>query len=394
MGTLFRRRKGSGSGKWYGAYFDADGRRRQVALSADRKLARVMLAKLEQDVERRKAGITDRFTAASTLPLTEHLQAYLATLQARNRSKAYLAYVESRCRKLIAGCRLATLNDISAEVVARWLKRQREARRHFGIEISNGYVTVIKGFCRWLWTSGRSIEHRLIGLQKLNAETDRRHRRRALSDADFSRLLETTKTSKLLGKCGTTGRDRYCIYLTAALTGLRAGELRSLRRSDVSLENGTIRVRAAHSKNGRQAALPVHPTLLRVLTEYVAAKRQAADHRFFPQFWRQAEMLKRDLKAAKIPYADAEGSVFDFHALRGQFATMLARADVSLKKAQALMRHSTPTLTANIYTKLTILELAEAVDRLNVPSSRERTSDGIRRRQEVQRSACQASHRA
>ena len=100
------------------------------------------------------------------------------------------------------------------------------------------------------------------------------------------------------------------------------------------------------------------------MKEYVAARRLDAQERLFLRFWRQAEMLKRDLKAAKIPYADADGKVFDFHALRGQFATMLCRAEVSLKKAQSLMRHSTPTLTANIYTKLTTTDLTEAVGRL------------------------------
>jgi hypothetical protein len=43
---------------------------------------------------------------------------------------------------------------------------------------------------------------------------------------------------------------------------------------------------------------------------------------------------------------------------------MLARAVVSLRKAQALMRHSTPTLTANIYTQLTATDLVNAVERL------------------------------
>jgi len=44
--------------------------------------------------------------------------------------------------------------------------------------------------------------------------------------------------------------------------------------------------------------------------------------------------------------------VVDFHALRTTFGTNLARGGVSLVMAQRLMRHSTPTLTANVYTVL------------------------------------------
>lgn len=367
MGTLYRRgRKGQRQDKWYGAYADEHGKRRYAALAVDRKLAQQMLAQLEREVERRKAGVSDRFSSAAGIPLTEHLADYRLELESRNSSSTYIAYVVGRCSRILEGCGFKRISDVTPEAVGRWLKRRRESEKHFGIEISNGYVTVIKGFCRWLWTSGRTVEHRLIGLHKLNAEVDRRHLRRALSDTELSELLATTRRSKFIGKNKTTGHDRYCVYLTAALTGLRASELRSLRRRDVDLAGATVGVLASNTKNGRAAALPLHPKLVTALREYVTTKKLDAEDRLFPRFWRQAEMLKRDLKAAKIAYADAEGRVFDFHALRTQFATMLARADVSLKKAQALMRHSTPTLTANIYTKLTTTELADAVERLPI----------------------------
>jgi len=43
-----------------------------------------------------------------------------------------------------------------------------------------------------------------------------------------------------------------------------------------------------------------------------------------------AEIIRQDLKSAGIPYADEDGADFDFHALRCQFITGLAKADVSL----------------------------------------------------------------
>ena len=49
-------------------------------------------------------------------------------------------------------------------------------------------------------------------------------------------------------------------------------------------------------------------------------------------------MISGDLKLAGIPYEDENGDDFDFHALRHQFITDLARADVSLNVAKELAR--------------------------------------------------------
>jgi hypothetical protein len=50
--------------------------------------------------------------------------------------------------------------------------------------------------------------------------------------------------------------------------------------------------------------------------------------------------------------------------LRHKFGTMLAKAGVPLQVAQKAMRHSTPVLTANVYTHLGLLDVAGAVDKL------------------------------
>ena len=47
-------------------------------------------------------------------------------------------------------------------------------------------------------------------------------------------------------------------------------------------------------------------------------------------------------------WVDGAGRVVDFHALRHTFGTLLAKAGVSMQVSQPAMRHSTPTLTANV----------------------------------------------
>ena len=49
---------------------------------------------------------------------------------------------------------------------------------------------------------------------------------------------------------------------------------------------------------------------------------------------------------------------------RVTFATLLARAGVPLVQAQHLMRHSDPKLTANVYTRLELVDRRKAVEKV------------------------------
>lgn len=55
------------------------------------------------------------------------------------------------------------------------------------------------------------------------------------------------------------------------------------------------------------------------------------------------------------------GRTFDIHALRHTFGTHLSKAGVPLRTAKAAMRHSDPSLTANVYTDPKLLDVAGAV---------------------------------
>jgi hypothetical protein len=77
-----------------------------------------------------------------------------------------------------------------------------------------------------------------------------------------------------------------------------------------------------------------------------------------------AEMIRKDLKRAGIPYVDERGHYADFHSLRKTFITNLSRAGVSPKTAQLLARHSYINLTMNTYTMLGVCDQAMAVELL------------------------------
>jgi hypothetical protein len=61
---------------------------------------------------------------------------------------------------------------------------------------------------------------------------------------------------------------------------------------------------------------------------------------------------------------DDRGRTVDVHALRTTFGTHLSKGGVSLRSAQAAMRHSKPELTANVYTDPKLLDVAGALNAL------------------------------
>jgi len=74
-------------------------------------------------------------------------------------------------------------------------------------------------------------------------------------------------------------------------------------------------------------------------------------------------MIAKDLKEAGIE-ATTNGRRVDFHALRTTTVTSLALSGVPLAVAQKIARHSTPTLTANVYAVVGVDELQKAVEKL------------------------------
>lgn len=92
---------------------------------------------------------------------------------------------------------------------------------------------------------------------------------------------------------------------------------------------------------------------------------------------KMSRVFERDCNAAGIPKHDGAGRVIDVHGLRHTFGTMLARAGVPLQVAQRAMRHSTPALTANVYTHLGLMDISGAVNCLpGIPASGEKNGAG------------------
>jgi integrase len=241
---------------------------------------------------------------------------------------------------------------------------------------------------------------------RADEKADPRRRRRAMTEAELTRLLEvarcrplldalTLRTGKRKGETFANvrpevrqrlialGRERALIYKTLVLTGLRKNELATLTVAQLRIDGAVahIELDAADEKSREGNSVIVRDDLasdLRVwLADKLAALQAEARGRGEPIPYRLPgdmaifdvptgliRIFDRDLKAAGIAKRDDRGRTLDVHALRTTFGTLLSRGGVPLRTAQAAMRHSDPSLTANVYTDPKLLDVHGALDAL------------------------------
>jgi integrase len=370
---------------WYIQYKDSTGRWRRVKGYKDKEATRQLAAKLERKVERHLAGLTDPHDDEQKKPVEEHVKAFAQFLTDKGNCKKYVTCEKGRVQRLLDGCGFCRIADISASAVTAWLAGNRE-NNGMSIKTSNYYLRSLQAFCDWLMLDKRASENRVAYLEMMNAKTDVRLERRILSPDEFVRLIEATETGEPIK--GLSGPSRVMLYLAAANSGLRASELRSLTSASVAIDDrqqGTITVEASYSKRRRRDTQPIRGDVTKLLIDW--ARGTPADEPLWPGSWSNnaAKIIKTDLAAAREKWlkestndqergerekslylcvGDAAGRVFDFHALRHQYISNLAVAGVHPKLAQVLARHSTITLTMDLYSHVGPADAAAALDEL------------------------------
>lgn len=157
------------------------------------------------------------------------------------------------------------------------------------------------------------------------------------------------------------------MVVLAVNTGLRSGELRNLRWSDVDLENGLLEVRNRErfqTKSGAERRVPVVGDALAVLARLNAARPDASADglvitgRSGEQIstYRLSHSFKRYVRLARLD------DRFRFHDTRHTCGSWLAMKGVSLRVIQQILGHKTIT-TTEIYSHLSPNVVRDAMER-------------------------------
>jgi integrase len=337
-------------------------------------------------------GVLRAVRVAAARPLRELIDEWGETMGARDTTAEHDERSLRRVRALFGACGFSNWSDIRPEPVERQLRALREKdpaaiKRHLGAmgeipsftrtreaerlktkglgaKASNHYLATARAFARWAVEREYASEDPLRVLRPLNSRVDRRHIRRALSEADLGKLIRTTHAGPERGK--VSGPVRATVYALAAETGLRAGEIASLRVAhfDLGDKAPSLTLPAHASKHRREDLIPLRPSTARALRGLLAGRGALESAFGLPAAWKPTRALEEDLAACKIDYRDESDRVFDFHALRGMQGTRLLAYGANPKAAQTLMRHSTADLTMSVYARIRPGEDRAALDLL------------------------------
>lgn len=389
---------------WYFTIIGADGRKIERPGCSNRRETEAMAAAAEAEAAKIRSGFVDARALAvlshGKAPLSRHLSDWQADMLSRGDTGKHAKLYADRARRLLALACGAKYPDIAPGRRATQNARQRadaalakilDAARLSGITLSrvqgglatlrtvglslgslNHHRAAARSFVLWLRKDGRLADDPLIGLASYNAKADPRHDRRALSLDELQRLIAVAASGPTYKRM--TGRARSLCYRLATTTGLRYSEIQSITTTGLTFgDSPTVQVAAAYCKNGEPATLPLPGDLAHDLADFVASIPEGAPVFDLPEGG-GAAMVRFDLERADIPYKDASGRPFDFHALRGMCATMLDAAGVSPRTVQRLMRHSKLEMTDR-YTRPRLVDIERAAERLPVLRPSEAPAD-------------------
>ncbi|KPJ65117.1 MAG: hypothetical protein AMJ43_11380 [Coxiella sp. DG_40] len=153
--------------------------------------------------------------------------------------------------------------------------------------------------------------------------------------------LNDTQVKNLL-RAAEPYRSMKMRVLLALGTGLRRGDIESLKINDIDFENNCITTTSRKTRKS-MGARPVPAAIIMEIKKYLNGSNFDQQKLFNDNF-----NYKRWKKICK------KASLFDlkFHYFRKTFGSVLAESGVSTAVTQRLLEHSSPNLTNKVYTNV------------------------------------------
>jgi len=236
--------------------------------------------------------------------------------------------------RLVGKC---SLKQITQHVMDKFvLERRTEVKR----PTLNKDIRNLKTFINWC--KKKRYLNNEIELKELKEEDKPV---RSLNDAEIKKLLKAMEPYSSM----------KIRVLLALATGLRRGDIDSLKISDIDFEKNCIATTSRKTKKS-MASRPVSAEIMAELSKYVCGLDVGQEKLFRTKFnhrkWRK---ICQDTGLADLK----------FHDLRKTFCSLLAQNGVSTAVTQRLLEHSSPNLTNKVYTNVDPV-LRHAVEQLPV----------------------------
>ncbi|MFC2084001.1 tyrosine-type recombinase/integrase [Bacteroidota bacterium] len=271
------------------------------------------------------------------------------------RSKYYLESIKLSFNQLIKFTGDIYLDEIDVELVDKFIsftaKRTKSAAQLYYSTLKSAYSKAVL----WGYTDSNPFK-------KTKAPKTKSKNPRFLSDEEFDAIIKNIGEKYLLD-----------IYHLAFNTGMRAGELCSLKWHWIDFQRNIITVKNDFeftTKSKRERNIPMTDRVRKILLDRFVANGKPQSERFV--FWRVKDVrlnedyINRKFKSAAVVAGFKVG--VSIHTLRHSFASRLVQRGVSLFVVQKLLGHST-FRTTQIYSHLRNEDLRGAVSKLDDISS-------------------------
>ena len=196
----------------------------------------------------------------------------------------------------------------------------------------------------WGW-----VEHNPVS--KVKKPTEPRGRVRFLDEAERKELLAACKAS--------SNKDLYTIVVLALSTGMRQGEILTLKWKDIDFQRRQL---ALHeTKNNERRVVPVVRYAFEVLSEHGKVRNIESDY-VFPKCAQKGQSAIR--KAWDKAVKEAKLEDFRFHDLRHTAATYLAMNGATLAEIAEVLGHKTLQMVKR-YAHLSKAHTSSIVEKMN-----------------------------
>lgn len=262
-------------------------------------------------------------------------------------------------------------NLISTEMIIEFFKRLQTRERivgkgiiKVGVKSSTikTYHTKFGSFLEWLFKKGIIPEN---PIKKIKPPELRYEDSRALDEDSVRKLYSsiTLNSKDLL----ILRRDIAMVSLLI-FSGIRLGEFVSLEVRNVDFEKRLLTVQGQTSKSQKTRVIPIHPTLLFHLRDYIIErnKRKYQTQYLIVSANRDRDLGRDGVKQWVKKHSANSGVKFHLHQFRHSFACNLAKKNVSAVKIQKLLGHSSLNMTMTYLRSINTEEMQDDINRLSI----------------------------
>lgn len=325
----------------------SDGTRRRESGFASQTDAELAVASIRLAEKEKKYDLPRSSSAANKTPtldalIKKKIDPLPETTYEQRSAKRRAETVLLRFAELLP--KNAKVEDVTTETVEEYIKlRQTGTVKPSTINRELNTICACLNAAKTLFPVLKKWERPVVQRLKVS----KRRRERIITQEESAKLFPWFFAPKRVGEDARTAISRYRIgkmLFFALLTGMRLGEIRKLRWSQIDFETDTIKIIGTKTDTDRYIS-PMSETMLLILkerrvlseTEFVFTTNGGVPARFY-------EKLRTACVSCGIVYGRDMEDGFRFHDARHTVTTRLLEAGVDIATVQSITGHADKTM--------------------------------------------------